>query len=303
MKNSTRLRRCCLSVPGNSAKMLEKASSLACDQILLDLEDSVAPESKLGARKNISSALKNHTWQAPTLSLRINATDTEFCHDDIIQIVTQANENLDTIVISKTRSARDVEFVEILLAQLEKKLGLSKTIGIECLIEDVEGLMKVEEIAASSARLEALIFGMGDYAASQGMRIQTIGGGGTDFGDIWHYPRSKITIACKAYGLDAIDGPYADFNDLPYLESDCAKASILGMNGKWAIHPSQIEINQKAFSYTNLEVEKARAQLAAYQEAEKKGLGVVKLDNVMIDAASVKLIKNLLEKAELMKIY
>ena len=300
MTRIARLRRCCLSVPGDSNKMLDKAQTMDCDQLILDLEDSVAYESKARARDNVSKAIKEKSFFAKTVSVRVNATDTEHCHSDLIELVSQAGEKLDTVILSKTRRPEEVLFVDMLLSQLESKHGLAKKIGVECLIEDVEGLMRVEEIASSTDRTEALIFGMGDFAASQGMRIQTIGGGDNQVNDIWHYPRYKITIAAKAFGLDAIDGPYADFNDIEHLKSDCDRASLIGMNGKWAIHPNQIEVIQTIFSYSKEEVENAKAQLAAYEEGKKNGLGVVKLGNTMIDAASIKLVETVLEKAKLM---
>ena len=300
MNKGVRLRRCSLSVPGDSEKMLAKAQTMDCDQIILDLEDSVASESKMRARNNVSEVIEKRSFLAKTVSVRINATDSEHCHSDLIELVSRAGKNLDTVILTKTRRAADVLFVDTLLSQLENKSSLESKIGVECLIEDVEGLMRVEEIASSTNRLEALIFGMGDFAASQGMRVQTIGGGNDQSKDIWHYPRYKITVAAKAFGLDAIDGPYADFSDSEHLKSDCDRASLIGMNGKWAIHPNQIEVIQKVFSYSQEEVEHARAQLAAYEEGKKNGLGVVKLGNTMIDAASIKLVRTVLEKAELM---
>jgi len=299
MTRVARLRRCSLSVPGDSEKMLAKAQTMDCDQIILDLEDSVAYESKTRARDYVSEAIEKKSFLAKTVSVRINGTDTEHCHADLIELVSRAGKNLDTVILTKTRRLADVLFVDTLLSQLENKCGLENKIGVECLIEDVEGLMRVEEIASSTSRLEALIFGMGDFAASQGMRVQTIGGG-DQYNDIWHYPRYKITVAAKAFGLDAIDGPYADFNDSEHLKFDCDRASLIGMNGKWAIHPNQIEVIQKVFSYSEEEVDHAKSQLAAYEEGKKNGLGVVKLGSTMIDAASIKLVRTVLEKAELM---
>ena len=300
MNKGVRLRRCSLSVPGDSEKMLAKAQTMDCDQIILDLEDSVASESKTRARNNVSEAIEKRSFLAKTVSVRINATDSEHCHADLIELVSRAGKNLDTVILTKTRRPADVLFVDTLLSQLENKSGLGSKIGVECLIEDVEGLMRVEEIASSTNRLEALIFGMGDFAASQGMRVQTIGGGDDQSRDIWHYPRYKIAVAAKAFGLDAIDGPYADFSNSENLKFDCDRASLIGMNGKWAIHPNQIEVIQKVFSYSQEEVEHARAQLAAYEEGKKNGIGVVKLGSTMIDAASIKLVRTVLEKAELM---
>ena len=184
MNKGVRLRRCSLSVPGDSEKMLAKAQTIDCDQIILDLEDSVASESKTRARHNVSEAIEQRSFLAKTVSVRINATDSEHCHTDLIELVSRAGKNLDTVILTKTRRPADVLFVDTLLSQLENKSGLESKIGVECLIEDVEGLMRVEEIASSTNRLEALIFGMGDFAASQGMRVQTIGGGDDQSRDI-----------------------------------------------------------------------------------------------------------------------
>ena len=167
MKRVVRLRRCSLSVPGDSEKMLAKAQNIDCDQIILDLEDSVAYESKARARHSVCEAIEKKSFVAKTLSVRINATDTEHCHTDLIDLVSRAGKQLDTVILAKTRRPADVLFVDTLLSQLENKHGLETKIGVECLIEDVEGLMRVEEIAASTERVEALIFGMGDFAASQ----------------------------------------------------------------------------------------------------------------------------------------
>ena len=238
-----RLRRCQLSVPGSNEKMMAKASQLDLDHVFLDLEDAVAPNAKAEARGMIVDALHKHDWKPKTLCVRINDVETSYCHDDIIEVVTGAGEIIDTIMLTKAKSAHDVMFVDLMLNQLEAKLNLKKRIGIECLIEEVEGLMNVEEIAASSDRLECLIFGMGDYSASQGMNLRSVGGEGKGYPpDIWHYPRYKITVACRANGLDPMDGPYADFRNPDAFRTECERSNILGMVGKWAIHPAQVEI-------------------------------------------------------------
>ena len=193
-----------------------------------------------------------------------------------------------------------MQFLHRLLDQLELKLGLSKRIGIECLIEDVEGLMNVEEIAASSDRLEAMTFGMGDYSASQQMPLESVGSTGDYPPDIWHYPRYKMTIACRAFGLDPIDGPYADFKDLATLANESKYALTLGMAGKWAIHPCQVEIAQDAFSPDSATLATARKQKKAYEQALKGGLGAISVDGVMVDAASIRMLQNTLDRADLM---
>lgn len=295
-----RARRCVLSVPGSSEKMMAKAAAIEVDQVLLDLEDAVAPNAKEAARHKVVEALNTLDWCAKTRCVRINDTQTQWCHDDIIQVVMAAGHNLDTIMLTKTKSPADVQFLHLLLDQLELKLELSKRIGIECLIEDVEGLMNVEDIAASSDRLEAMTFGMGDYSASQQMHLESVGSTGDYPPDIWHYPRYKMTIACRAFGLDSVDGPYADFNDLPAMNRESKHALTLGMSGKWAIHPSQVETAQTTFSPDEKVLATARKQKAAYEQALKEGLGAINVDGVMVDAASIRMLQNTLDRADLM---
>lgn len=295
-----RLRRCQLSVPGSSEKMMTKASQLDVDHVFLDLEDAVAPNAKAEARGMIVNAINKHDWKPKTLCVRINDVETEYCHDDIIEIVTGAGEKIDTIMLTKAKSAHDVKFLDLMLNQLEAKLKIKNRIGIECLIEEVEGIMNVEEIAASSDRLECLIFGMGDYSASQQMNLRSVGGeGGSYPPDIWHYPRYKMTIACRANGLDPVDGPYANFRNPEAHRTECERSNVLGMVGKWAIHPSQVEIAQEVFSPSPSAVESARKAKAAYAEALQQGLGAISVDGVMVDAASVRILQNTIDKADL----
>ncbi len=295
-----RLRRCQLSVPGSSEKMMAKAAGMEVDHVFLDLEDAVAPNAKAAARGMIVEALNQHDWQPKTLCVRINDVETQYCHDDIIEVVTGAGEKLDTIMLTKAKSAHDVQFVHMLLEQLEAKLGLSNRIGIECLIEEVEGMMNVEEIAACSDRLECLVFGMGDYSASQAMQLRSVGGEAGGYPpDIWHYPRYKMTIACRANGIDPVDGPYANFRNPDAFQTECQRANTLGMVGKWAIHPSQVEIAQAVFSPSQEAVDNARKQKAAYEEALEQGMGAINVDGVMVDAASVRILQNVIDKADL----
>lgn len=300
MSSPRRLRRCQLSVPGSSEKMMEKSAGLDCDHVFLDLEDAVAPSVKSDARGMIVDALNKHDWKPKTLCVRINDVETEYCHDDIIEIVTGAGDKLDTIMLTKAKSAHDVMFVHMMLDQLEAKLGLKNRIGIECLIEEVEGMMNVEEIAACSDRLECLIFGMGDYSASQVMNIHNIGGDSASYPpDLWHYPRYKLTIACRANGLDPVDGPFADFRNPDFFRTECERGNVLGMAGKWAIHPSQVDIAQDAFSPSATAVSAARKQQTAYDQALEQGLGAIQVDGVMVDAASVRILQNIIDKADL----
>jgi citrate lyase subunit beta/citryl-CoA lyase len=294
-----RARRCQLSVPGSSEKMMAKAAALDLDHVFLDLEDAVAPSAKPGARGKIVEALNGLEWKPRTVCVRINDVETQWCHDDIIEVVTGAGAKLDTIMLTKAKSAHDVVFVHLLLDQLEAKLGLTRRIGIECLIEEVEGMMNVEAIAACSDRLECLIFGMGDYSASQQMQVMSVGESGPYPGDVWHYTRYKMTIACRANGIDPVDGPYANFRNPDSFRRECERACALGMVGKWAIHPSQVEIAQQVFSPAADAVAAARKQKAAYAEALTQGLGAINVDGVMVDAASIRIVQNLLDRADL----
>jgi citrate lyase subunit beta/citryl-CoA lyase len=294
-----RARRCQLSVPGSSEKMMAKAAALDLDHVFLDLEDAVAPSAKPAARGMIVEALNELDWTPRTRCVRINDVETQWCHDDIIEVVTGAGEKLDTIMLTKAKSATDVMFVHLMLDQLEQKLGLTRRIGIECLIEEVEGMMHVEEIAACSDRLECLIFGMGDYSASQQMQLGHIGSSGGYPPDVWHYPRYKMTIACHANGIDPVDGPYANFRNSEAYGKEAERAFVLGMVGKWAIHPSQIELANAVFTPDPAAIADARKQKAAYNEALSQGLGAINVDGVMVDAASIRIVQNLLDRAEL----
>lgn len=294
-----RLRRCQLSVPGSSEKMMTKAAGLEVDHVFLDLEDAVAPDAKASARGMIVNAINELEWSPKTVCVRINDVETEYCYQDIIEVVTGAGEKLDTIMLTKAKSAHDVMFVHLLLDQMEKSLGLKHRIGIECLIEEVEGMMNVEAIAACSDRLECLIFGMGDYSASQGMDLRGIGIGSTYPPDLWHYPRYKMTIACRANGIDPVDGPFADFKNPDAFRTECERSNVLGMVGKWAIHPAQFEIAHDVFSPSEKTVAAARSQKAAYEKALQQGLGAINVEGVMVDAATVRILQNIIDKADL----
>jgi citrate lyase subunit beta/citryl-CoA lyase len=231
--------------------------------------------------------------------VRINDVETPWCHDDVIEVVTGAGDKLDTIMLTKAKSASDVRFVHLLLDQLEQKLGLARRIGIECLIEEVEGMMHVEEIAACSDRLECLVFGMGDYSASQQMQLGYVGASGTYPPDVWHYPRYKMTIACHANRIDPVDGPYANFRNPDGYAKEAERAFVLGMVGKWAIHPSQVELANAVFTPDADAVADARRQKAAYEAAVARGEGAINVDGVMVDAASIRIVQNLIDRADL----
>jgi citrate lyase subunit beta / citryl-CoA lyase len=294
-----RLRRVELAVPGSSEKMMAKAASSRADMVFLDLEDAVAPNAKVAARSKIVDALKGLDWSGKTTCVRINDLGTQWAFEDIISVVEGAHQHLDLIMIPKVMRASDVLFVDTLLTQLEKKLKTDRRIGLEVLIEEVEAMMNVEEIARSSSRLEAMIFGVGDYSASQGIELASIGGPSGYPGDMWHYGRQKITIAARTYGIDAIDGPMGNFKDTAAYAEECRRARLIGMVGKWAIHPAQIEPALEVFTPSRAAVDAARAMTKAYREAEAQGLGAVTYNGEMIDAATVRIVKNVIDKADL----
>ena len=294
-----RARRVQLSTPGSSEKMIQKASESKADHVFLDLEDAVAPSQKRDARKKIIEGLKSLNWKGKTRCVRINDLTTEYAYEDIIEVVEGARENLDVLMLPKAMSAADVQFVDKLLSMMEKKLGLQKRIGIDVLIEEVEAMMQVEQIAASTPRLECLIFGMGDYSASQGISLRDIGGPSGYPGDIWSYQRHKLTIAARAHRLDAVDGPFADFKSPETFREECKRAMTLGMVGKWAIHPAQVALAQEAFSPKAEDVARARQMIRAYDEALAQGLGAVQYEGKMIDIASVRIVRNLVDRADL----
>lgn len=298
-ERTKRLRRCQLSVPGSSEKMMTKAAAMGVDFVFLDLEDAVAPSEKRPARRKIIDALNGLDWGRTTRCVRVNDLTTEYAYEDIIEVVEGAGRNLDVIMLPKAMSAADVQFVDKLLSMMEKKLGLPHRIGIDVLIEEVEAMMNVEAIAASTPRLECLIFGMGDYSASQGVSMRDIGGSGGYPGDIWHYQRQRLTIAARANKLDAVDGPFADFRSPETYREEARRAMILGMVGKWAIHPSQVALAQEVFSPIADDVASARDMMRAYEEALAQGLGAVQYEGKMIDIASVRIVRNLVQRADL----
>lgn len=294
----SRLRRCQLAVPGSSEKMMGKAAGMDLDYVFLDLEDAVAPDKKKEARGKIVTALNTLDFGRTVRCVRINDPGSHFCYGDILEVVAGARDNLDMIIVPKVYDAADVLFVDKLLTQIEADLGLTRKIGIECLIEEVEAMMNVDQIAACSTRLEGLIFGMGDYSASQGVPITSIGGDSGYPGDLWHYQRSRLTIACRANGIEAIDGPFGDFSSPEAYRREAERAAIIGMVGKWAIHPSQVAIAQEVFSPRPAQVEEARAMLAAFEDGLRQGLGAVQFKGQLVDIASLRHIRNIITRAD-----
>jgi len=295
-----RLRRSELSTPGTSEKMMAKAAGSDADLVFLDLEDAVAPDAKVGARASVVEALNGLDWGIKTRAVRVNGAHTWWCYGDVIEVVTGAGANLDVIIIPKVKAPRDVWFVETLLDQLEAELGLEPgRIGLELLIEETEALARVEEIAGCSARLEALILGVGDLSASQGIRTGHIGESGDRYpGDMWHYARNRMIVAARANGLDPIDGPFANFRNPEAYRREAIWGATLGCLGKWAIHPSQVELANDVFAPTPDEVERARAVVDAVRAAETSGSGAANLNGMMIDAATARIFEVVLARAE-----
>ena len=292
----TRLHRSELAVPGSSPKMFEKAITSKADVVFLDLEDAVSPQDKIPSRQNIIKAIKEMNWKekGKTISIRINSLDTHYMYRDVIEIVEEVGEKIDTILIPKAGSASDVYMVDCLLAQIEDNKKFKNKIGIECLIETALGMSNIKEIAKSSKRLEALHFGVADYAASLKARTVIIGGLNPDYpGDQWHHGLSQLVMTCRAYGLRAIDGPFGDFNDKEAYIASAKRAAAIGFDGKWAIHPSQIDLANEVFSPPEKEVNKAIRILEELEKAAKEGKGAAQLDGRMIDAASARMAENI----------
>ena len=312
---NARLHRSELAVPGSNVRMLEKAPELGADIVMLDLEDAVAPDDKEQARVNIVQALQEQDFRHCSVSLRINGLDTHYCYRDIIDVVEQAGQHLDAIMIPKASCAGDVHLVATLLTQIEDAIGLERRLGISVLIETALGMVNCEEIArACPERLEAMVFGVADYAASLQSHTMSIGGANPDYsmladsedgdererhwGDQWHYALSRIAVVCRAYGLRPIDGPFGDFTDPEGYLASARRAAVLGYEGKWAIHPSQIELANEVFTPGTRIVEKTHRIIAAMKEAAAEGKGAVSLDGRLIDAASIRMAQNLLAKLE-----
>lgn len=309
-----RLNRSELAVPGSQVQMFEKAAKSDVDVIFLDLEDAVAPDEKEQARKNIIAALNEIDWGHKTMSIRINGLDTHYMYRDVVDIVEQAGERLDLIMIPKVGTAADVYAVDMMVTQIEDAKGYKKRIGFEHIIETALGMQNVSEIAAASKRNESLHFGVADYAASTRARTTIIGGVNPDYsvltdpaedgsrnvhwGDMWHYALARMVVAARANGLRPIDGPFGDFQDADGYRAAAKRAAVLGCEGKWAIHPSQIALANEVMSPSEAEITRANRILDAMAEAEASGKGAVSLDGRLIDYASIRQAEVLVEKAK-----
>jgi citrate lyase subunit beta/citryl-CoA lyase len=295
---TTRLRRSELAVPASSTKMIEKSAGSGADLVFLDLEDAVAPAHKVAARDNAVAGLNDLDWGRTLRAVRVNGAETPWATDDVITVVEKAGRNLDVLILPKVKAPRDVWFFETLLDQLEAKLGLTRRIGLEALIEEAEALSRVEQIARCSPRLEALILGFGDLAASLGFRI----GHETDAalrypGDPWHAARARMIAAARANGIDPIDGPFPNFRDADGYRREATWASTLGAVGKWCIHPSQIEVANDVFAPSEREIELARRMCDAYRAAQEGGDGAAGAGGFLVDAASLRIFEAVLERA------
>jgi citrate lyase subunit beta/citryl-CoA lyase len=285
-----RPRRSTLAVPGSSERFLAKAAGLAADEVFLDLEDAVAPSAKAAARDLVAAALRAD-WTAKVKAVRVNDARTGWAYRDVAGVVEQAGQSLDVIVLPKVTGPRDIAWLDLLLGQVEQSVGLPPgRIGIEAQIEDAAGLAAVDAIAAASARLEALVFGPADFMASLGMRSLTVGVQPAGYaGDAFHYAHMRILVAARANGLQAIDGPHAAIDDLDGLRRSAASVAALGYDGKWVIHPSQIDTVNAEFSPSQADFDRAELLLEAYDYYTGRGLGAAVLDGEMIDEASRKL--------------
>jgi malyl-CoA/(S)-citramalyl-CoA lyase len=317
--NRARLHRSELAVPGTNERAMAKAPTLGADVVFLDLEDAVAPDDKERARASVIEALGAHDWTRCAVSVRVNGLDTHWCYRDVVDVVEARGEVLDTVLVPKVGSPSDVDFVATLLDQIEQRNGWEAgRIGIHILIETAAGMANVEAIStARPDRLEAMVFGVADYAASVQARTTNIGGANPDYavltdpagdgsrathwGDQWHFGISRMVAACRARGLRPIDGPFGDYEDAEGFRSAARRAGALGCEGKWAIHPSQIELANEVFTPSDAEVERAERILQAMDDGAKEGKGAVSLDGRLIDAASIRMAENLMRKVEQMR--
>jgi len=308
-----RLNRSTLAVPGSNPRFIEKAAKSEADIIFFDLEDSVSPDKKAQARKDVIAALNDLDFGHKSVSVRINGLDTHYMYRDLIDIVEQAGNRLDLILIPKVGTAADIYAVDMLLTQIEQAKGINKRIGIEILIETPQGIQNIFEIAAASPRNESMLFGSADYAAYSGAQVTMIGGPNPDYhvltspnsegvrsahwGDMWHFPLARLVAAARANGLRPIDGPFADIKDPDGWLASANRARVLGCEGKMVIHPNQVEMANQLFKPSEAEANHANRILTAMEEAEKTGAGAVSLDGKMIDIASIRQAENTVKKA------
>ncbi|MGB3147732.1 MAG: L-malyl-CoA/beta-methylmalyl-CoA lyase [Paracoccaceae bacterium] len=306
---AARPNRCQLFGPGSRPALFEKMAASAADVINIDLEDSVAPSDKAEARKNVIQAIGDVDWGRKYLSVRINGLDTPFWYRDVIDLLEQAGDRLDQIMIPKVGSAADVYAVDALVTAAEAAKGRKKRISLEVIIESAAGISHVEEIAASSPRLQAMSLGAADFAASMGMQTTGIGGtqenyymareGAKHWSDPWHWAQAAIVAACRTYGILPVDGPFGDFSDDEGFRAQARRSATLGMVGKWAIHPKQIALCNEVFTPSESQVAEAREILAAMAEATARGEGATVYKGRLVDIASIKQAEVIVKQAEM----
>ncbi len=295
-----RRRRCMLSVPGSSMKKIEKGLASGVDHIFIDLEDGVAPPAKPEARQNVIKAFNEFDWGQTVRCFRMNGIDTYWAIQDIVEVVGAAGNNIDTLVIPKVKFAQDVKFVETLLELVEKENGIDHKIGLELLIEEVEGIHNIHEIAQSSDRIESLLFGVGDYTRAQGVDPRDAMGKPRVYpGDIWYHQRSTLAVAARVIGADYVDGPWSIIPDMDGYRRECQMVKTLGGVGKWAIHPTQIPVAMEEFSPDVEEVKNAAKFLKLMKEASAAGKGAIKTEEgFMLDEAAIPMLQAVLDQAE-----
>ena len=301
--------RCQLFGPGSRPALFEKMAASAADVINLDLEDSVAPSDKGAARANVIAAISDVDWGKKWLSVRINGLDTPYWYRDVVDLLEQAGDRLDQIMIPKVGCAADVYAVDALVTAIERAKGRSKPIAFEVIIESAAGIAHVEEIAASSPRLQAMSLGAADFAASMGMQTTGIGGtqenyymlreGVKHWSDPWHWAQVAIVAACRTHGILPVDGPFGDFSDDEGFRAQALRSATLGMVGKWAIHPKQIALASEVFTPSAQAVAEAREILAAMADAKARGEGATVFKGRLVDIASIKQAEVIVKQAEM----
>ena len=301
--------RCQLFGPGSRPALFEKMAASGADVINLDLEDSVAPTDKDQARANIIEAINTLDWGAKYLSVRINGLDTPFWYRDVVDLLEQAGDRLDQIMIPKVGCAADVYAVDALVTAIERAKGRTKPISFEVIIESAAGIAHVEDIAASSPRLQAMSLGAADFAASMGMQTTGIGGtqenyymlreGVRHWSDPWHWAQAAIVAACRTHGILPVDGPFGDFSDDEGYRAQARRSATLGMVGKWAIHPKQIALANEVFTPSDSAVAEAREILAAMEAAKARGEGATVYKGRLVDIASIKQAEVIVRQAEM----
>ncbi|KFE35975.1 L-malyl-CoA/beta-methylmalyl-CoA lyase [Thioclava atlantica] len=303
--------RCQLFGPGSRPAIFEKMAASAADVINLDLEDSVAPDDKAQARRNIIQASHEIDWGTKYLSVRINGLDTPYWYRDVIELLEEGSERIDQIMIPKVGCAADVYAVDALVTAIETAKGRKKKISFEVIIESAAGIAHVEEIAASSPRLQAMSLGAADFAASMGMQTTGIGGtqenyymlreGAKYWSDPWHWAQTAIVAACRTHGVLPVDGPFGDFSDDEGFRAQALRSATLGMVGKWAIHPKQVALANEVFTPSEAAVSEAREILAAMEEAKARGEGATVYKGRLVDIASIKQAEVIVRQAEMIK--